>query len=45
MCVFLFCFYSYSQLGFLNEKTDVIKKREIIQMKAVKEIKDGKGGQ
>ena len=35
-------FHSYSQLGFLNEKTDVIKKREIIQMKAVKEIKDGK---
>ena len=35
-------FHSYSQLGFLNEKTDVIKKREIIQMKSVKEIKDGK---
>lgn len=35
-------FHSYSQLGFLNEKTDVIKKREIIQMKAAKGIKDGK---
>lgn len=35
-------FHSYSQLSFLNEKTDKIKKREIIQLKQPKEIKDGK---
>jgi hypothetical protein len=35
-------FHSYSQLSFLNEKTDKIKKREIIQLKAVSDVKDGK---
>ncbi|MBU6338863.1 MAG: hypothetical protein KGQ36_02705 [Rickettsiales bacterium] len=34
-------FHSYSQLGFLNEKTDKIKKREIIQLKEPKEVKNG----
>jgi len=35
-------FRSYSQLTFLNAKTDKIKKREIIEFKQPKEVKNGK---
>ncbi len=35
-------YHSYSQLSFLNEKTDKIKKRDIIQLKAPLNIKSGK---
>ncbi len=35
-------FHSYSQLSFLNDKTDKIKKREIVQLKAVASAKNGK---
>lgn len=35
-------FKSYSQLSFLNDKTDKIKKREIINLKAPKTVIDGK---
>ena len=35
-------FHSYSQLGFLNEKTDKIKKREILQLKTAAGFREGK---
>lgn len=35
-------FCSYSQLNFFNEKTDKIKKRDIIELKAPKQIINGK---
>ncbi len=35
-------FHSYSQLNFLNAQTDQIKKREIIELKAPKDVVDGK---
>ncbi len=35
-------FHSYSQLSFLNDKTDKIKKREIVQLKAAAGEKNGK---
>ncbi len=34
-------FHSYSQLSFLNNRTDAIKKREIIQLKAASGKRDG----
>ncbi len=34
-------FRSYSQLSFLNEKTDKIKKREVIGLKVAASVKDG----
>ena len=35
-------FHPYSQLTFLNAKTDKIKKREIIEFKQAKKVKNGK---
>ncbi len=35
-------YHAYSQLNFLNDKTDKIKKRDVINLKQPKEIKDGK---